>query len=191
VPSPEQGASSRIQSNCALNGSDVAASARTTRTDRAPEAATVRASRSTRFPRRSVATTRPRSWIPAASAVVLPPGAAHASRIRSPGLTSAISATSCDASSWTKKSPVPASGVRSGLPSVTTSASGAKRPAVVYTVRRERGGQLLRRGSQPVDAKGQMGRCVVELLPRFCRRKPVAVSQRPASHRGCASVVER
>ncbi len=133
IPSPEHGASTRTASNPARNGSGSSAFARRTRIDRAPDAATVRASNSTRRPRRSVATTSPSSPIAAAIAVVLPPGDAQASRIRSPGRAAANSATSWEASSWTKNDPFPARPVSSGLPSRTISASSANRPGSTRT----------------------------------------------------------
>ena len=94
-------------------------------TELAPERRTVSRSRSTRFPRRSVATSSPRSPMADAIAVVLPPGEAHASNTRSSRDAAASSATSCEASSCTVKRPLSASAVFKGFPPVTVSPAGA------------------------------------------------------------------
>jgi peptidyl-prolyl cis-trans isomerase D len=101
--------------------------------NRAPDSRTARSSSATRRPRTSAATMVPSPFKAATICVVLPPGDAQASSTRSPGIAPANSPTSCDASSWTTNTPVWASGVSSGLPSHTISASGANRAASVAT----------------------------------------------------------
>ena len=127
VPRPEHGASSRTRVEARRERQRLGdvRPGRRERTRR-PAAATVGASRSTRRPRTSVATIRPRLSMAAAIAVVLPPGDAQASRMRSPRAAPTSSATSCDASSCTTNSPSPASGVSSGLPRRTIEAVTAR-----------------------------------------------------------------
>ena len=134
------------------------------------------ASKSTRRPRTSVATIRPRSPIAAAIAVVFPPGDAQASSTRSPGWAATSDATTCDASSWTTKSPVSASGVRRGLPARTTNASAAKRPGSTSTPwsfsdAPSAAGAMRRRVGPDRQRRGP----IVELEPGLGRREAVAM----------------
>ena len=177
------------------NGSGCAAFACTTRTHRAPDAATVRASSSTRRPRTSAATIEP----------AVPHRGRHRRRLAARRRARVEDALAGPAPPRTRRraatprparrtSRSPASGVSSGLPSSTTSPSGAKRPgSAAHPVRppaprRAPRGVVRRRLARSVSG----GRRVVEPRPRFRGLEPVT---RPASgrtsHAGCDSVTER
>ena len=119
--------------------------------------------------------------MPAAMASVFPPGAAQASRIRSPAFASATSPTICDASSCTTNRPSDASGESRGLPRVTIRPSGANGAGCVSTPACcERLCELVARDAQAVGAQRQRRRLVVEPAPGLGRLEPVPRS--PALH---------
>ena len=141
VPSPEHGASTSTQSKRPRRRAAAASrSACTMRTLVAPLAATVRRSSSMRDRGRrrrraaAVRPSRPRSpWS-------CRPATRRCRGRDRPACAPASSVTSCDASSWTTNKPWSSTpgAWRSGWPSSTTSASGAKRPgATAMSCRRE------------------------------------------------------
>ncbi len=189
MPSPEQGASTSTQSNGWRNGSGLRRSAWTRRTLPAPLAVTVRRRSSIRRSRRSHATSALPPVINAASAVVLPPGDAQASSTRPPGFEPASSGTSCDASSCTTNRPSSTPVPRSGYPSCTTSASGAKRPGDSFTSvassRAARSSRVIRRRfARSVSGAAAL----LNRSQRSVRSNPMRSYQRAASHRGWESV---
>ena len=113
----------------------------------------------------------------AAIAVVLPPGAAHASSTRSPAAARATTPTSCDASSCTTNSPWPASGVSRGLPLRTTRPSGAKVVGSAWTPAACRVcASTSRRHPQPIGSQRQRRGRIVETAPRLGRIEPVSAA---------------
>ena len=133
MPRPEQGASSRTASKMRPKGSGARRPPARCGPLRAPEAATVRASRSTRRPRTSVATISPLSPIAAAIAVVLPPGEAQASRIRSPAAGPTNGGDQLRGLVLDEERAVVGERRQQRIAASTTSASGAKRPGSVPT----------------------------------------------------------
>ncbi len=187
VPRPEQGASSRTQSNVGRKGQHLGdVGLHHAHAGRGGRVSTVRRRRSTRRPRRSVATIRPRLSIAAAIAVVLPPGDAQASRMRSPGTAAVSSATSCDDSSWTEKQPVVGKRRQQRI-------AAANRQSVRGEARRfgrptpcdaEDVGQLVARETQRVRAKRQRGGPLSNDAHASAASNPWRSSHLPTSHSG-------